>query len=346
MSPRKTAVISGVNGQSGPYLASLLIEKGYHVYGLVRDSSNDGSTNFINDFSLDNSSLSIIKGDITDESTLFKLLELKPDEFYNLAAFSHPGTSFSQPDATLEVNGKSVLNILELIRKLSPKTKLCQIGTSDMFAGSLESPQNENTNMIPVSPYGASKLFAYNMVKIYRQAYDIYGTNIIAYGHDSPRRSNRFVTKKIVEYAVKYSLGLVKTQLPLGNLDSLRDWGDVPSYVEGMYLSLQQDKPNDYILATGKQHSIKDLCILAFKEAGINLKFVGEGMDCKGIDIDKNQQIIFVDKDFYRPIEPVNLVGNPEKAYNVLGWKSKMGFEEVVRWMVKEEKNRVKNVYT
>ena len=313
----KTAVITGINGQSGPYLASLLIEKGYHVYGLVRESSNDGSTDFINDCNLDRDKISIIKGDITDESTLFNLLELKPDEFYNLAAFSHPGMSFSQPDATLDVNGKSVLNILELIRKISPLTKFCQIGTSDMFAGSKDSPQNEDTHMIPVSPYGASKLFAYNMVKIYRQAYGIFASNIIAYGHDSPRRSNRFVTKKIVEYAVKYSLGLIKTQLPLGNLDSLRDWGDVPSYVEGMYLSLQEDKPDDYILSTGKQYSIKELCLLAFREAGIELEFVGHGINTKGIDKKTGNQIIYIEKDLYRPIEPVNLVGNSKKAYKI-----------------------------
>lgn len=329
----KKALITGINGQVGPYLAKYLLDKDYFVYGMVRQSSHP-NLSFINEFKL-NKNFDLCYGDLTDDYSIRTIIEnCNPDIVYNLAAVSHPGISFDQPEITTRVNGTSVLCFLDIVKKTNKNIKFCQIGSSDMFAGTKTSPQNEDTPFSPLTPYGAAKCFGHNIGKIYREAYGLYVTNLICYGHESPRRSTNFVVGKVTDYVARYSKAQDLTPLSLGNLSSKRDWGDVPSFVEAMYLSMQIDKPDDYVLGTGQVYSVRDLCKTAFNRIGVELDFIGSGENEIGVDKNTNKIVINVDKNFYRPLEPRCLVADPSKANKILGWRNKMDFSSIISWLV------------
>ncbi len=335
----KTALITGITGQDGAYLAELLLEKGYIVHGIKRRSSlfnTQRVDHLYHDIHEKNLKFFMHYGDMTDSTNLINIIQqVKPDEIYNLAAQSHVQVSFEMPEYTADADAVGVLRILEAIKSLGmqKKTRFYQASTSELFGLVQETPQKETTPFYPRSPYAVAKLYGYWITVNYREAYGMFACNGILFNHESPLRGETFVTRKITRAAARISLGL-QEKLYLGNLDSKRDWGHARDYVEGMWLILQQEKPEDFVLATGETHTVKEFVELAFKEAGIDLSWSGSGVDEKGINIKTGKTIVEVDPRYFRPTEVDLLLGDPSKAKKILGWKPKISFKELVSDMV------------
>ena len=336
----KKALITGITGQDGSYLAEFLLEKKYEVHGIIRRSStfNTGRIDHLyKDPHKGNVKMFLHYGDMTDSSNLNRILErVKPDEIYNLAAQSHVKVSFEVPEYTAEVDGIGVLRFLDAIKETGVKTKFYQASTSELYGKVQEIPQTEETPFYPRSPYGIAKLYAYWIVKNFREAYNIFACNGILFNHESPRRGKTFVTRKIARAAAKIKLGL-QEKLYLGNLNAKRDWGYAKDYVKGMWLMLQQDKPNDYIMATHETHTVREFAELAFKHVGIEIEWKGEGLGEKGIDAKTGKVIVEVDPKYFRLTEVEILIGDYSKAKRELGWEPKVKFEELVKLMVKAD---------
>lgn len=334
------AIITGITGQDGAYLAQLLISKGYTVYGTYRRTS---SVNFwrLQELGVDqHPNLHLVEYDLTDLSTSIRLLErTEATEVYNLAAQSFVGVSFDQPITTSEITGLGVVNLLEAIRIVNPKIRFYQASTSEMFGKVQAIPQIESTPFYPRSPYGVAKLFAHWMTINYRESYDIFGTSGILFNHESPLRGREFVTRKITDGIAKIKLGKL-SQLELGNMDAKRDWGYAKEYVEGMWRMLQVDQPDTFVLATNRAESVRDFVSLACKAVDINLTWKGENENEIGIDDATGKTIVSVNPKFYRPTEVDLLLGNPEKAKTVLGWEAKTPLEELCRMMVEADLRR------
>ncbi len=341
---KKRALITGVTGQDGSYLSELLLEKDYEVHGLVRRSSvkNMGRIGHI----IENNNFFIHYGDLSDSMSLVKIIgEIKPDEIYNLAAQSHVQVSFDVPEYTADIDAVGVLRVLEAVRVcgLQETCRIYQASTSELYGKVEEVPQSETTPFHPYSPYAVAKQYGYWMVKEYREAYGMFCCSGILFNHESERRGESFVTRKITLAAARIAHGLQK-KLYLGNLSSLRDWGYAKDYVECMWLMLQQDRPEDFVIATGTQHSVREFCRYAFEEAGIGLEFIGEGSKEKGIDRSTGEVLIEVSPQFYRPTDVVNLLGNPQKAKEKLGWNpQRTDLKELVRLMVRHDMELVGN---
>ncbi len=335
----KTALITGVTGQDGSYLSEFLLEKGYAVHGMARRSSTERKERI--EHLRDQERFHLHYGDMTDSMNILKLLQkIQPDEIYNLAAQSHVAVSFDLPEYTANADGLGTLRILEGVRMmgLEKKCRIYQASTSELYGKVEEVPQNENTPFHPYSPYAIAKLYGFWMVKEYREAYGLYACNGILFNHESERRGETFVTRKITIAAGKIARGQQET-LYLGNLDSLRDWGYAKDYVECMWLMLQQDTPDDFVIATGEQHSVREFATLAFQYHGIELKWKGVGVEEQGIDANTGKILVAVSPEFYRPTDVVNLWGDPSKAKNVLGWNPiKTSFQELVKRMTEQDK--------
>ena len=340
----KKALITGVTGQDGSYLAELLLEKGYEVHGMVRRSSVEKRERI--DHLEGNPNFTVHYGDLSDSLSLVRLIgSIRPDEIYNLAAQSHVGVSFDVPEYTADVVATGVLRVLEAVRicGLEKTCRIYQASTSELYGKVEEVPQRETTPFHPYSPYAVAKQYGFWIVKEYREAYNMFCCNGILFNHESERRGETFVTRKISLAAARIAQGK-QDVLYLGNLSSLRDWGYAKDYVECMWLILQNDKPEDFVIATGEQHSVREFCEHAFREAGIELEFKGEGMDEVGIDKATGKTVIKVSPEFYRPTDVVNLWGDPAKAKTELGWNpTKTTFEELVKIMVAHDMELVKN---
>lgn len=336
----KIALITGITGQDGSYLAELLLEKGYEVHGIVRRSSvsNTWRIDHIRD------RIVLHDGDLSDSSSLIRVIgQVKPDELYNLAAQSHVQVSFDVPEYSGDVDALGVLRILEAVRilGLTKKTRIYQASTSELYGKVQEIPQKETTPFHPYSPYAVAKQYGFWMIKEYREAYGMFAVNGILFNHESERRGENFVTRKITRAAGRIAEGL-QDHLELGNLDSLRDWGYAKDYVECMWLMLQQKEPGDFVIATGEQHTVREFCELAFRYAGIQLEFIGEGIGETAIDRVTGKTVIEVSPDFYRPTDVVDLLGDPGKAKRLLGWEpSKTSFEKLVKIMVEHDMSQV-----
>ncbi|MCI6838588.1 MAG: GDP-mannose 4,6-dehydratase [Prevotella sp.] len=342
MEKRKVALITGITGQDGSYLAELLLEKGYDVHGTIRRSSTDyreriahleGTPNF-----------HLHYADLGDSMSIIQVMnKVRPTEVYNLAAQSHVQVSFDSPEFTADVDATGVLRVLEAIRQcgLADTCRMYQASTSELYGKVEEVPQNENTPFHPYSPYAVAKQYGFWIVKEYREAYNMFCCSGILFNHESERRGETFVTRKITLAAARIKQGK-QEKLLLGNLDSLRDWGYAKDYVECMWLILQHDKPEDFVIATGVQHTVREFCYYAFKHVGIELEFKGEGVNEKGIDKATGKVLVEVSPDFFRPTDVVNLWGDPTKAKAELGWNpSKTSFEELVKIMVESDMAKV-----
>jgi len=329
----KVAVVTGITGQDGAYLAELLLNKGYVVYGTYRRAA---STNFwrIEELGIRyDSNLHLVEYDLTDLSSNIRLLEkTKPDEFYNLAAQSFVAVSFDQPISTAQITGLGPVNILEAIRIVNPKIRFYQASTSEMFGLVQEVPQSEKTPLYPRSPYGVAKVYAHWMTINYRESYDIFGCSGILFNHESPLRGLEFVTRKITDGISKIKLGKQKC-IELGNMDAKRDWGFAKDYVEGMYLMLQADKPDVYVLATGRTESVREFVVMTCKAADIQVEWQGSGEKEIGVNVDTGETIIKVNPEFYRPAEVELLIGNPQKAKDDLGWSANTTLEQMCKMM-------------
>ena len=336
----KKALITGITGQDGSYLAEFLLNKGYEVHGIKRRTSSINTARIDHLFQdPHDSNLKFIlhHGDLTDSTSLIRIIqEVQPDEIYNLAAQSHVKVSFEEPEYTANSDALGALRILEAIRilKLEKKTKYYQASTSELYGSVKESPQNEKTPFYPRSPYGVAKLYAYWITVNYREAYGIYACNGILFNHESPVRGETFVTRKITRALTRIKLGLQKT-LYLGNLNAMRDWGHAKDYVEVQWLMLQQDKPDDFVIATGKQYSVRDFVNLTAKNLDMKIEWIGK--DENEIGIFENKEIIKIDTTYYRPTEVESLLGDSSKAKKELGWEPKISFEELVKEMVEKD---------
>ncbi|MDA0882056.1 MAG: GDP-mannose 4,6-dehydratase [Bacteroidetes bacterium] len=339
---RKKALITGVTGQDGAYLAELLLEKGYEVHGVKRRSSMFNTSridHLYQDQHEDYVRFFLHYGDLTDSTNLIRLVqETMPDEIYNLAAQSHVKVSFETPEYTANSDALGTLRLLEAIRilGLEKKTRFYQASTSELYGLVQEVPQKEDTPFYPRSPYGVAKLYAYWITKNYREAYDMYACNGILFNHESPLRGETFVTRKITRAVAKIHLGLQK-KIYLGNLDAKRDWGHARDYVKGMWAMLQQEVADDFVLATGETHSIRTFVDMAFNHVGIDVEWKGEGVDEKGINKANGDVLVEVDPRYFRPTEVELLVGDPSKAHKELGWKHEIGLAELVTEMVAED---------
>ena len=335
---KKVALITGITGQDGSYLAELLLEKGYEVHGIVRRASISNTERI--DHLLEKGLISIHDGDLSDSSGLIRLVsEIQPDEIYNLAAQSHVGTSFDAPEYTGDIDAIGVLRLLEAIHvlHLEKKTKFYQASTSELYGKVVEAPQNELTPFWPYSPYAVAKQYGFWMVREYREAYGIFAVNGILFNHESPRRGENFVTRKITLAAARIKEGL-QDHLELGNLDSLRDWGYAKDYVECMWLIMQHKEPDDFVIATGVQHTVREFTTLAFHHIGIELEWKGKGIDEKGYDKATGKMVVCVNEKYYRPTDVVNLWGDPTKARTVLGWNpQKTSYEELCKLMAESD---------
>ena len=349
----KTALITGVTGQDGSYLAELLLEKGYEVHGLIRRSSSynqerleDLLTEEAASALLNNSNFHLHYGDVTDALNVTRIIgDIQPDEIYNLAAQSHVRVSFDMPGYTLDVDAKGTLNILEAVRilGLTNKTRVYQASTSELYGRVHEVPQKETTPFYPRSPYGVAKIYGFWITKNYRESYNMFAVNGILFNHESERRGETFVTRKITLAASRIAQGK-QQKLTLGNLDSLRDWGYAKDYVECMWLILQHDKPEDFVIATGEMHSVREFVQLAFKHTGIEIEWSGEGLEEKGTNKATGEVIVEIDPKFFRPAEVDQLLGDPTKAKTLLGWNpTKTSFEELVQIMVEADMKKVGN---
>ncbi|MGG0574551.1 GDP-mannose 4,6-dehydratase [Priestia aryabhattai] len=347
----KTALITGVTGQDGSYLAEFLLEKGYEVHGLIRRSSSynqerleDLLTEEAASALLNNSNFHLHYGDVTDALNVTRIIgDIQPDEIYNLAAQSHVRVSFDMPGYTLDVDAKGTLNILEAVRILSltDKTRVYQASTSELYGKVQEVPQKETTPFYPRSPYGVAKIYGFWITKNYRESYNMFAVNGILFNHESERRGETFVTRKITLAASRIAQGK-QQKLTLGNLDSLRDWGYAKDYVECMWLILQHDKPEDFVIATGEMHSVREFVQLAFKHTGIEIEWSGEGLEEKGTNKATGEVIVEIDPKFFRPAEVDQLLGDPTKAKTLLNWNpTKTSFEELVRIMVEADMKKV-----
>ncbi|MCC2624739.1 MAG: gmd [Burkholderiales bacterium] len=344
---KKTALITGITGQDGSFLAEFLIAKGYQVHGVLRRSSSFNTKRiehlYVDELIKDWRSkrqLQLHYGDMTDSSNLIRLVsQIKPDEIYNLAAQSHVKVSFEVPEYTADTDGMGTLRLLEAVRflNLNKKVKIYQASSSEMYGLVQEIPQKETTPFYPRSPYGVAKLYAFWITKNYREAYGIFAVNGIAFNHESERRGETFVTRKITLAVARIVHG-IQEKLYLGNLDALRDWGYAKDYVECMWLMLQQDKPEDFVIATGEYHTVREFCKLAFMEAGIELSFTGSGIQEKGIDVKTGKVLVEIDPTYFRPTEVDQLLGDPSKAKQLLGWNPrKTSFKDLVKIMVSSD---------
>ena len=347
MEKRKVALITGITGQDGSYLAELLLEKGYEVHGIIRRASTFNTKridHLYQDPHEGDVRLFLHYGDITDSSNLNRLIEkIQPTEIYNLAAQSHVGVSFDSPEYTAEATGVSTLRILDAIRESGVKTKFYQASTSELFGGLPDTaPQSEKTPFYPKSPYGVAKLYSYWITVNYRESYDIFACNGILFNHESPRRGETFVTRKITRAAAAIHLGM-QDKLYLGNLDAKRDWGHAKDYVEGMWRILQQDKPQDYVLSMNETHTVREFVELAFAELGYELEWQGTGVDEKGIDKNTGRVLVEVDPRYFRPAEVELLWGDSTKARTELGWEPKYSFMDLVKEMVQSDLEEMKN---
>lgn len=336
----KKAIITGITGQDGSYLSELLLEKGYEVYGIMRRSScyNEERVNHIK-----NERFHLLYGEMTDALNLVRIIkEVEPDEIYNLAAQSHVGISWKVPEYTVDTDALGVMRVLEAIRTLGLKTRFYQASTSELFSGDPSTtPQNENTPFEPQSPYGIAKLFGYWITRAYRKGYGMFCCNGILFNHESPRRGENFVTRKITLAASRISLGL-QEKLELGNLNAKRDWGHAKDYVEMMWRMLQTESPEDYIIATGKNHSVREFCEIAFKKLGFELEWKGQGVGEKGIDKKTGKVLVEVSPEFFRPQDVEELLGDPSKAKEKLKWTPKISFQELVEEMVEADLKKAK----
>ena len=343
----KVALITGVTGQDGSFLAEFLIEKGYEVHGIIRRSSSFNTERiehlYFEEWVRDmkrGRALNLHYGDMTDSSSLIRIIQqTQPDEIYNLAAQSHVKVSFDVPEYTAETDATGTLRLLEAVRilGLEKKTKIYQASTSQLFGLVQEIPQRETTPFYPRSPYGVAKLYGFWITKNYRESYGMFAVNGILFNHESERRGETFVTRKITLAAARIAAG-EQDKLYLGNLSALRDWGYARDYVECMWLMLQHDTPEDFVIATGEQHSVREFTERAFHEVGIDLRWEGEGVEERGIDIATDRVLVEVDPKYFRPAEVETLLGDPTKAKELLGWNpSKTSFEELVRIMVRHD---------
>jgi GDPmannose 4,6-dehydratase len=352
---KKVALISGITGQDGSFLAEFLLEKGYEVHGILRRSSsfNTGRIEhlYFDEWVRDmkqTRQVNLHWGDMTDSSSLIRIIQqVQPDEIYNLAAQSHVKVSFDVPEYTADVDATGTLRMLEAVRilGLDRKTRIYQASTSELFGKVQEVPQKETTPFYPRSPYGVAKQYAYWIMKNYRESYGMFAVNGILFNHESERRGENFVTRKITLAAARIAQGM-QDKLYLGNLNSLRDWGYAKDYVECMWLIMQQPKPEDFVIATGEYHTVRQFCTLAFKELGISLRWEGEGVDEKGMDESTGKVLVEVDPKYFRPSEVEQLLGDPTKARTVLGWNPrKTSFEELVSIMAKHDYDYVKTLH-
>lgn len=337
----KVALITGTTGQDGSYLSELLLSKGYEVHGIVRRHSTHGTAkidHILNDLNY-NGKFFLHYGDLTDSNNLTALIsKIKPDEVYNLAAQSNVGTSFEIPEYTAEVTGVGVVRLLEALRHIKPEAKFYQASTSELFGGLPgTAPQSELTKFHPRSPYAAAKLYAYWITVNYRESYGMFACNGILFNHESPRRGADFVTRKITLAVAKITQGGGQEKLSLGNLNSKRDWGFAGDYVEGMWRILQQDKPDDYVLATGETHTVREFVEAAFEQVNIKIRWEGEGVDEKGYCEKTGKLLVDVNPKFFRPAEVDLLLGDPTKAEKNLGWRRKVSFKDLVKIMVESD---------
>jgi len=341
---KKIALITGATGQDGAYLSEFLVKKGYEVHGIKRRSSsfNTGRIDHLyQDPHVDSRNFILHHGDLTDATNLIRVVqEVQPDEIYNLAAQSHVAVSFETPEYTANSDALGVLRILEAIRilGLAEKTRFYQASTSEMFGKVQEAPQSETTPFYPRSPYGAAKVYAYWICVNYREAYNMFCCNGILFNHESPIRGETFVTRKITRATARISLGL-QEKLYLGNMDSLRDWGHARDYVEAMWLMLQQDSPDDYVVATGKQVSVREFVEMAFREIGVQLEWRGEGVEEEGLDVKTGAVRVGIDPRYFRPTEVEALLGDPSKAEEKLGWTARTSLSVMVKEMVADDLN-------
>lgn len=352
---KKTALITGITGQDGSFLAEFLIEKGYEVHGIIRRSSsfNTGRIEhlYLDEWVRDMKQKRLVNlhyGDMTDSSSLVRIIQqTQPDEIYNLAAQSHVKVSFDVPEYTADADAVGTLRLLEAVRILGreKKTRIYQASTSELFGLVQEIPQKETTPFYPRSPYGVAKQYGFWITKNYRESYGMFAVNGILFNHESERRGETFVTRKITLAAARIVQGF-QEKLYMGNLDARRDWGYAKDYIECMWLMLQHDKPEDFVIATGQMHTVREFCTLAFKEAGITLRWEGKGVDEKGIDTATGRILVEVDPKYFRPAEVEQLLGDPTKARTLLGWNpNKTSFEELVKIMVKHDMRFVRKLY-
>ncbi|MDD2680643.1 MAG: GDP-mannose 4,6-dehydratase [Patescibacteria group bacterium] len=346
----KKALITGITGQDGSYLAEFLLEKGYEVHGIIRRASTFNTEridHLYQDPHLNNVRLFLHFGDISDSSNISRLIEtIKPDEIYHLAAQSHVRVSFDLPEYTADTTGLGTIRILDAIKQAGLKTKFYQASSSEMFGkvAPEDLPLTENTPFHPRSPYGCAKVYAYWITRNYRESYNLFAVNGILFNHESPRRGETFVTRKITRGLAKIKLG-TEEKLFLGNLDAKRDWGYAPDFVEGMYLMLQTDKADDYVLATGETHTVREFVELAGKKLDLEIVWEGEGLKEKGIDKKSGRIIIEIDPKYFRPAEVDILLGDPAKAKQGLGWEPKIKFAELVNIMAEADFKKEKKIY-
>ncbi len=335
----KKALITGITGQDGPYLAKFLLDKGYKVYGLYRRTSTKNFWRL--DYLGIRNKIEMIEGDLGDLSSLERAVEAsEPEEVYNLASQSFVGVSWKQPIYTAEVTGLGVLRVLEAVRKVKPDAKFYQASSSEMFGKVREIPQKETTPFHPRSPYGVSKVFGYWITVNYRESFNMFACNGILFNHESPLRGEEFVTRKITQGVAKIKKRL-QDHIELGNLDSKRDWGFAGDYVRAMWLMLQQEKPDDYVVATGETHSVREFVEIAFKVAGINIKWEGKGLNEKGIDAKTGKVLVKVNPEFFRPADVDLLIGDATKAKEKLGWEPTTDFINLIKIMVKSDYNKL-----
>jgi len=341
---KKKAFITGITGQDGSYLAELLLEKGYEVHGMLRRSSsfNTGRIDHLfNDPDIINKNLFLYYGDLTDSSNLNRLMEkIQPDEIYNLGAQSHVKVSFELPEYTAEVDAMGTLRFLDAIKETGIKTKFYQASTSELYGKVQEVPQTENTPFYPRSPYGVAKLYGYWIIVNYREAYDIFACNGILFNHESPRRGETFVTRKISRAAARIKYG-IQDKVTLGNLNAKRDWGYAPEYVEGMWQMMQLEQPGDYVLATGETHTIREFADIVFKELDMELEWQNSGVDEIGVDLKTGKVRVSVNKNYFRPTEVDLLIGDYSKAKKSFGWQPKVKFKELAKIMAKADWEKV-----
>ncbi|MCD6531982.1 GDP-mannose 4,6-dehydratase [bacterium] len=329
----KKALITGITGQDGSYLAEFLLEQGYEVYGMVRRNSTENFERIehIRD------SIHLVQGDLLDQMSLIKLIrEIHPDEVYNLAAQSFVPTSWDQPVFTGEATGLGVTRMLEAIRYEKPDTKFYQASSSEMFGKVREMPQNENTPFYPRSPYGVAKVYGHFITVNYRESYGIFAVSGILFNHESPRRGKEFVTRKITDAVARIKFGL-QDVLELGNLDAKRDWGYAGDYVRMMWMMLQQPEPDDYVIGTGQAHSVREFATIAFRTAGYEIIWEGEGLNERGIDAETGKTLVVVSRRYFRPAEVHHLLADPTKAREKLGWEPQVSFEQLVEMMVRAD---------
>lgn len=346
----KKALITGITGQDGSYLTELLLDKGYEVHGIIRRASTFNTKridHLFEDPAIGNVSLFLHHGDLTDSSNLNRLIErIKPDEIYNLGAQSHVQVSFEVPEYTAETDGIGTLRILDAIKESGIKCKFYQASTSELFGGLPgTAPQSEKTPFYPKSPYGAAKLYSYWITVNYREAYDVFACNGILFNHESPRRGETFVTRKITRAVASIMAGK-QEKLSLGNMDAKRDWGFAGDYVEGMWRMLQQDKPGDYVLATNETHTVREFVELSFKEVGIEIQWKGTGVDEKGYDKATGKVLVDINPRYFRPAEVELLWGDSSKAETELGWNRKVSFIALVKMMVDADMKEISGLST